>query len=233
MYAPNRHAEVPFDDREAFARSAQPVWRSPQPLNALAQVLSPSVAITSVRSGCRISGRALGPNGARRLGSIDVKQNALELSSADRARIVASAEAALCLIRGKWKIPILAAMLDSPIRLGQLRRLIPRASKKVLVQQLHELERDGIIVRTDFSGKIKHVEYEICAPLGDEVVNLLQLLSDWGLRNAEGLADPGGTPVPKVATEWSTLAKSVGKMCTEGAPKTTSKSFRVIIGLGE
>jgi DNA-binding HxlR family transcriptional regulator len=175
----------------------------------------------------------LGPNGAGWPDSIYAKQNALELSSADRSEIVASAEAVLCLIRGKWKISILANMLDGPMRLGQLRRLIPRASKKVLVQQLHELEKDGIIVRTDFSGKIKHVEYAISAPLGDQVANLLQLLSDWRLRNPPVMAAAGRALVPRVPTEWSTPAKSVGKMCSEGAPKRTSKGFRGIIGFGE
>jgi DNA-binding HxlR family transcriptional regulator len=71
-------------------------------------------------------------------------------------------------------------MLSGPIRLGQLRRLIPRASKKVLVQQLRELENDGVIARTDLSGKIKHVEYTISAPLGMAVANLVGFLSDWG-----------------------------------------------------
>ena len=84
-------------------------------------------------------------------------------------------------------------MLNGPVRLGQLRRLIPCASKKVLVQQLHELEKDGIIVRTDLSGKIQHVEYAISAPLGKAVLNLLGLLSDWGLRYAPATALPGGT----------------------------------------
>lgn len=202
-------------------------------MEVLAQELLTSVAIDSVRNGCQTAERAMGPSGAGRSGLIFVEQNTLELSSIDRAKIVSWAEATLCLVRGKWKIPILVNMLDGPVRLGQLRRLIPNASKKVLVQQLHELERDGIIVRTEFSGKIKHVEYTISAPLGDEIVNLLGLLSDWGLRNAPVMAEVGRTPVPRVPTEWSTLAKSIGKMCTEGAPKTTSKSFRVIIGLGE
>ena len=199
MYAPNRRAEVPLDDREAFARSAQPVWRFPQPLKALAQALSPSAAIDSVQSGCWNASRLLGPNGARRPGSIYLNQNALELSSADRSRIVASAEAALGLIRGKWTIPILANMLDGPVRLGQLRRRIPNASKKMLVQQLHDLEKERIIVRTDFSGKIKHVEYTISAPLGVPVVNLLGLLSDWGLQNAPVMAAADMTPVPRTS----------------------------------
>lgn len=233
MYAPNRRVEVPLDDKEAFARSAQPVWRFPQPLKALAQALSPSVAIDAVQNGWRTAGRALGPNGAGRSGSSYVEQNALEPSGVDRARMVASAEAVLCLIRGKWKIPILVTMLDGPVRLGQLRRQIPHASKKVLVQQLHGLEKDGIIVRTDFSEKIKHVEYAISAPLGDGVVNLLQWLSDWDLRNAQEMAVAGRTHGPKASTEWSTPAKCVPEICTKGARKRTSKDFRVVLGPGE
>jgi len=211
-YAPNRRAEVPLDDREAFAGINLPIGRFPQTLEVLAQALSPSVAIDSVRNGLRTAGRPLGPKGAGRPGSTYVEQNALELSNADQFSIVASAQAVLRLIRGKWKIPILATMLDSPVRLGQLQRLIPQASKKVLVQQLHELEKDGIIVRTDFSGKIKHVEYAISAPFGDEVLNLLRLLSDWGLRHTPVMQVPGRTCVLKSPIEWSTPDKNVAEM---------------------
>lgn len=205
----------------------------PQTLEILAHALSPSFAIDSVRSGRPTAGRSLRTNSARGSGSTYLQENAFEFSNIDRAKIVSSAEAALCLVRGKWKIPILATMLDGPVRLGQLRRQIPHASKKVLVQQLHGLEKDGIIVRTDFSEKIKHVEYAISAPLGDQVVNLLQLLFDWALQNLSVMAAAGSAPVPRIPTECSTPAKSVGKMCTEGSPKTTSKGFRVVSGLGE
>jgi len=108
-----------------------------------------------------------------------VERSALQITSRDRAKIAASAQSALGLIRGKWKIPILVQMIDRPVRLGQLRRLIPCASKKVLVQQLHELERDGIIVRTDLGLRVKHVEYTISVPLGIAVMDLLRILSEW------------------------------------------------------
>lgn len=226
--------KVPLDDRKVFAGITLPIRRSPQTLEILAQALSPSVAIDSVRNGCRNGDSTLGSNGARRSGSIFVKQNALQLSSANRSRITASAEAVLCLVRGKWKLPILAAMLEGPVRFGELRRLIPRASKKVLVQQLHELEKDGIIVRTDFSGKIKHVEYTISATLGDEVATLLGFLSDWGLRNAPVMAVSGRTRIlGRPVVEWSIQGKNVAKMCVEAAPKKTPKDFRVIVGVHE
>lgn|GEM_PF-3439275 len=127
-------------------------------------------------------------------GPILVERNALQISSRDRANIAASAQSALAVIRGKWKIAILVQMIDRPVRLGQLRRLIPRASKKVLVQQLHELENEGTIVRTDLSGRIKHVEYAISAPLGTAVMNLLGLLSDWGSRHTQAVPPEERTP---------------------------------------
>lgn len=138
----------------------------------------------------------------------EVDRNARVISGPDRARIASSAQSALGLIRGKWKIAILVQMIDHRVRLGQLRRLIPRASKKVLVQQLHELENDGIIVRTDLSGKIKHVEYTISAPLGVAVINLVGFLSDWGIRHAR-MAQQDGTPI-------------IAKLPVDKAPGTTT-----------
>jgi DNA-binding HxlR family transcriptional regulator len=48
-------------------------------------------------------------------------------------------------------------MRSGPIRLGQLARTIPRASKKVLTQNLRDLEAAGIIMRTDFSNVVLHI----------------------------------------------------------------------------
>jgi DNA-binding HxlR family transcriptional regulator len=158
----------------------------------LAQALAPLAPVTPIRNHRRTEGSRLEQNGAGPFNN--AARTALEIiSSGDRAKIVASTESALGVIRGKWKVEILVNMLNGPIRLGQLRRLIPRASKKVMVQQLHEMEKDGIIVRTDLSGKIKHVEYAISAPLGIDVMNLLGLLSDWGSRHAPAIALHGGT----------------------------------------
>jgi len=159
----------------------------------LAQALSPLAPIAPIWNGRQTGGGPLERSNARPSASGHAEGTALEIiSGRDRANVIASAESAVGLIRGKWKIAILLAMLDGPIRLGHLRRLIPRASKKVLVQQLHELENDGIIERADLSGKIKHVEYMVSAPFGMAVMNLLGLLSNWGSRHAPAMALHGG-----------------------------------------
>lgn len=84
------------------------------------------------------------------------------------------------LMQGKWRIQILCALRHGPIRLGQLGRLIPRASKKVLAQNLRQLETDGIVTRTDLSDLILHIEYELHTDIQDTVCTLLNHLSDWG-----------------------------------------------------
>jgi DNA-binding HxlR family transcriptional regulator len=91
------------------------------------------------------------------------------------------AQLTLDLLRGKWKIEILQLLMNGPVRLGQVRRRIPQATKKMLVQRLHEMEKQGIITRADLSGKIKHVKYTVSTPLGDAVLQLLAILRKWSV----------------------------------------------------
>ncbi len=60
------------------------------------------------------------------------------------------------LFQGKWKLQILCAMRSGPVRLGQLARIVPGASKKMLTQNLRQLEADGIVVRKDMSDLVLH-----------------------------------------------------------------------------
>lgn len=53
----------------------------------------------------------------------------------------------ITVLSGKWKLLILWHLKDEPQRFGELKRLIPEVSEKVLVQQLRGLEKDEIIVR--------------------------------------------------------------------------------------
>ena len=69
-----------------------------------------------------------------------------------------SAQFAINLIHGKWKTRILSQLQHGPARLSELRRMFPEASKKMLTQHLRELEKDGLVIRTDMSGRVRHVE---------------------------------------------------------------------------
>lgn len=95
-------------------------------------------------------------------------------------------QAAIALIQGKWKIGILSRLQQGPLRLSQLRRLFPGASKKMLTQHLREMEKDGLIVRSDRSAKVRHVEYSLSASLGSAVLRLIGTLEQWGRQHKPG-----------------------------------------------
>jgi DNA-binding HxlR family transcriptional regulator len=71
-------------------------------------------------------------------------------------------------------------MRSGPVRLGQLTRLIPGASKKMLAMNLRQLEADGIIVRRNMSDLVLHIEYELGSSTRAGVCALLDHLAAWG-----------------------------------------------------
>ena len=91
----------------------------------------------------------------------------------------AAIRSAIDLVQGKWKIGILCRLQERPARLGDLRRLFPQASKKMLTQHLRQMERDGIIIRSDQSGKVPHVEYSLSEPRGLALSRLLHFVATW------------------------------------------------------
>ena len=101
-----------------------------------------------------------------------------------------SVQLAIALIQGKWKIGILSSLQIGPVRLSQLRRMFPQASKKMLAQQLREMERDGLIIRTDLSGRLRHVEYSLSDSGGFAVSQLINTLTEWGSQYASLLPKP-------------------------------------------
>ena len=89
------------------------------------------------------------------------------------------------MLQGKWTLQILCAMRSSPVRLGQLTRLIPAASKKALRSNLRALEDAEIVVRRDFSSKVLHVEYDFSDKMRETLGDLLDHLERWG-KTLEG-----------------------------------------------
>lgn len=98
------------------------------------------------------------------------------------------AELAISLLQGKWKLRILPQLQHGPLRLSQLRKLFPEASKKMLTQHLREMEEDGIVVRSDLSGRRRHVEYTLETSFGLAVLHLIGTLADWGSQYAPTLS---------------------------------------------
>ncbi len=89
-------------------------------------------------------------------------------------------ELTLDIIGGKWKPIIIYHVGNSPkMRYGELKRLIPNISERVLSRELRELEKKGVIVREEFREKVLRVEYSL-TDIGNEVLPLLNSLTQWG-----------------------------------------------------
>ena len=88
-------------------------------------------------------------------------------------------ELSLEIIGGKWKIPIVLGLKEGSKRYSELRRSLPKVTHKMLTQQLRELERDEIISRKVYPEIPPKVEYSLTL-LGQSIVPVIDLLSDWG-----------------------------------------------------
>jgi DNA-binding HxlR family transcriptional regulator len=84
------------------------------------------------------------------------------------------------LVQGKWKMHILCSIRSGPIRLGQLRRELRTASKKVLTENLRELEESGLVVRRDLGGSVRHVEYDFHDEMRPQIQSMLDHLAAFG-----------------------------------------------------
>jgi DNA-binding HxlR family transcriptional regulator len=93
-------------------------------------------------------------------------------------------DAAVDVIGGKWKPLILWALHVDTRRFGELRRDVPGISEKMLIQQLREMEADGIVHREVYREVPPRVEYSL-TEFGESLNDALIPLSAWGERHME------------------------------------------------
>lgn len=93
-------------------------------------------------------------------------------------------EATVDVMGGKWKGILLFELLESPKRFGELRRLVPAVTQRMLTHQLRELEHDGLVHREVFAEVPPKVEYSL-TPFGRTLEPILLLMRDWGNQYAQ------------------------------------------------
>jgi len=94
--------------------------------------------------------------------------------------------ATLEFIGGRWKTIILYTLSSGTRRFGELSVRIPAISRKVLTQQLKELENHGLVKRVQFNEIPPRVEYSL-TELGLSLNKVLLEMENWGLENGVGL----------------------------------------------
>lgn len=87
---------------------------------------------------------------------------------------------ALDRIADKWTCLIVYALLDGPLRHGELRRRIEGISQKMLTQTLRSMEADGLVKRTVVDVIPPHVEYSL-TELGQTLSEPLVAICRWAM----------------------------------------------------
>lgn len=89
-------------------------------------------------------------------------------------------ETFLKVTKGKYKTKVLIYLSDKSRRYSQIKRKFPQMSERILIKQLKELERDGIVERTVTGKKPPlKVEYHI-TPYGSTVCPIIKQMWFWG-----------------------------------------------------
>jgi DNA-binding HxlR family transcriptional regulator len=89
-------------------------------------------------------------------------------------------------ISGKWKGMILWHLSNETKRYGELKKLIPNITQKMLTQSLRELERNHIVNRKVYSVVPPKVEYSL-TKYGNELIVILDQLNRWGIKTCNEL----------------------------------------------
>lgn len=101
-------------------------------------------------------------------------------------------------IGARWTIFVVNALEHGPKRFVELKTHIQGITPKVLTETLRTLERDGLIVRTEFDENPPHVEYDL-TDLGRSLLGPLRAVRRWAeehvpeiqAANAAAASEPG------------------------------------------
>jgi DNA-binding HxlR family transcriptional regulator len=87
-------------------------------------------------------------------------------------------------IGGKWKTVVLWYLRKEKKRFGELKKLIPDITEKMLSLQLKTLEEDGVVKRTIYPEVPLRVEYEL-TDFGKTLIPVLEEIALWGRTLSE------------------------------------------------
>lgn len=89
----------------------------------------------------------------------------------------------LALISGKYKMPVLYTLMEfGVVRFNAMKRYIGSVSYKTLSATLKKLERDQLVLRTEYPQIPPKVEYSL-TERGRSLMPILDQMCDWGDRN--------------------------------------------------
>lgn len=90
-------------------------------------------------------------------------------------------EKTLRMIVGKWKTILIWHLGSGKKRYGELKKLVPKISEKMLIQSLRELEQHELVIRKVYPTIPPKVEYTLSRK-GKSLAPLICALNTWGKK---------------------------------------------------
>lgn len=91
----------------------------------------------------------------------------------------------LAVVGGKWKASILWHLSQDTMRFSDLQRQFSDTTRKMLTQQLRELEADGLVHREVYHQVPPKVEYSL-TDKGRSIYPILDQMCEWGRMYLKG-----------------------------------------------
>jgi len=95
----------------------------------------------------------------------------------------------LDILSGKWKLPIIGALITGKKRFKEMERGIPKITARMLSKELKELEVNQLVKRTVYDTTPVTVEYELTS-YGTSLQDVLTALRDWGIKHRSRILGP-------------------------------------------
>jgi DNA-binding HxlR family transcriptional regulator len=93
--------------------------------------------------------------------------------------VAASLSSALQRVGDRWTLLIVAALLERPLRFGEVQKAVPEIATNVLTSRLRDLAKEGLLVSLPYSERPLRLEYELTSA-GAELAGVLKMLAAWG-----------------------------------------------------
>jgi DNA-binding HxlR family transcriptional regulator len=110
---------------------------------------------------------------------------------------------ALAVLGDRWSLALVAALLEGPLRYGELQQRLAPIAPNILSGRLKRLEDEGLVSARPYQERPVRYAYEL-ADAGRQLAGALRLLTDWGAQHGgEAVERPEhwvcGTPLE---TRW-------------------------------
>ncbi len=118
----------------------------------------------------------------------DIIKDVVEKDAKVLCREVMSITDTMDVLRGKWTVEILTAIICNSTRFKDIQEVVHGISEKVLTNRLRQMQEDRLIERTECYGYPPRVEYRVTEH-GKQLFAIIYRMTEWGMEHRHLILD--------------------------------------------